>query len=357
MAKKEDKTKFLKQYDDLINSIGKGDIAQFYMLMGEESYFVDMITEAVIEHSLPEEQRDFNLTILYGSDKNVNADTIISTARRYPMMAERNVVIVKEAQLISSLAGLEDFFAVPVPSSVLLMAFTGKSADKRTRFFTAINDAVKKRGQDKIVLFESWALEDSNLFEWLTSYFGSKGHPIDSKAVLLMIEHTGNDMRKIVLECDKVIKNLEDGAPVTMDDIEKNVGISKEYNAFELTSALAVKNAAKAFKIACYFGENPKKYPFQVTIGSLFYFFNKLLYYSAFIQKNRGMSEWEVKSATGIWGGFNDYRNGAKYYSTGQIMKSISFIEEYDYRSKSNAGGDASEKDLLIEMLSKIMSC
>lgn len=357
MAKKSDSKNFLKQYEELISSIKSGNIAQFYILMGEEPFFVDMLTDAVIENSLDESERDFNLTILYGSDKGVNVDTIISTARRYPMMAQRNVVIVKQAQLLSSLSGLEDFFTAPIPTTVLLLAFTSKSADKRTKFFSAVNDAVKKRGADQIVIFESSLVDEQTAATWITNLFKERGHQIDPKAAWLTVEHTGNDMKKIMLECDKVLKAIDPGKSVTVDDIENNVGISKDYNAFELTAALSVKDAAKVFKIAYYFGESPKKYPFTLTIGSLFYFFNKLLYYSTFVRENRHLSEWEIKQATGIWGGIKEYQNGARNYSATKLMKIISLLEQYDYKSKSNAGGTASEKDLLIELLSKILNC
>ena len=336
------------QFNAILADIKARKFAPVYIFMGEEPYYSDLLMEAILENVLEPHERDFNQTIVYAHD-TTTAD-IVQACRRYPMFAQRQLVMVKEAQHLTKLDILEQYVESPAPETVLVLAFTGKSVDKRTGFY--------KKAKASAVILESSAVSEWNIARWITSYVQEKGYTITSDAVTLMAEHTGTGLRKIVLEIDKLFKGLPDNCKeITVNVVEQNIGISKEFSAFELSKALVFKEYDKAYKIAGHFSQNPKKYPLVLTLGAMFFFFSKLLKCQAYHLKNGGIAENAIRSA-GIFsqGQIKEYGAAMRAFPLKKTMSVIAAIKEYDFKSKSGTGGQASEGELLMELLSRIIN-
>lgn len=334
------------EYLELIKEIDSGRFKPVYLLMGEEPYYNDIIVEHLIDKALRPEERDFNQMIVYGSD--TDAAEIVSMARRYPVFAPRQLIIVKEAQSLTKLEPLELYISSPVPETILALLYTGKSVDKRSGFY--------KKAKATAEIFESKPLAEWKVAQWITDYTSQKGVSIAPDAASLMAEHTGNSLRKIVLEIDKLLKLLPEGRrDISVKEIEENIGISREFSAFELCNALSYKNGNTAFKIARHFGENPKKYPLQMTLGALFFYFSKLLKIESYLMKN-GTATGDALKKAGVYPSQErQYQAAIKNFSFNKTMAVIAHIKECDYKSKSSASGIATEGDLLIELISRIL--
>ena len=335
------------QFNAILADIKARKFAPIYILMGEEPYYSDILMEAIIENVLEPHERDFNQTIVYAQD-TTTAD-IVQACRRYPMFAERQLVMVREAQHLTKLDILEPYVENPAPETVLVLAFTGKSVDKRTGFY--------KKAKATATILESAAVSEWNVAKWITSYIQEKGYTIASDAVTLMAEHTGNGLRKIVLEIDKLFKGLPDNCKeISVKDIELNIGISKEFSTFELSKALVFKEYDKAYNIARFFGQNPKKYPLVLTLGAMFFFFSKLLKCHAYHMKDGGMVENAIRKA-GVFsqGQIREYGAAMRAFSLKKTMAVIAVIKEYDFKAKSGTGGQASDGELLMELISRII--
>lgn len=344
MAKKQ-AVDTLTKYAEIKKDLNQGIIKPYYLLMGEEPYYLDLICKEIQEKALQEEERDFNQYILYATDTTTSE--IVSTASRFPMMSQRQLVIIKEAQALKNLDSLVKYIEHPFESTILVLFFTGKNADKRTSFYKAS----QKHGE----ILESQKLSEAAIPAWINNKIKSLGKNIETQASLLLAESTGTELRKIDLEIDKLIKAIDiNSKTITVQDIEDNIGISREFNATELTSALASKNSEKAYKIAYFFGESPKRYPIQMTLGFLFYFFSKVEQVYAIVNKSNVTIQEAVRKA-GIYYP-NDYLQATKNYKAVQIMKIISLLKECDYKSKSNIGGNASDGELLLELIGKILA-
>ena len=225
---------------ELVKDACNGVFKPVYLLMGDEPYYVDMVCDAILEHCLDESEKDFNQTVCYGSD--VDADTVITAARRYPMFADRQLVVVKEAQMMKGLEDLAVYCQKPLESTVLVIAMHGASADKRKSLYKTVS----KMG----VVVESQALRDYEVPRWIPMFYQTKGLTIAPDAAALLAEHAGTDLAKIAIETEKMLKNLPEGATnVTAADVEKNVGISRQYSIFELTKELSMKNSSKVLII------------------------------------------------------------------------------------------------------------
>ncbi len=335
------------QFNAMLADIKAGKFAPVYILMGEEPYYSDVIMEAILQNVLQPHERDFNQTIVYAQD-TTTAD-IVQACRRYPMFAERQLVMVKEAQHLAKLDVLEQYIENPAPETVLVMAFTGKSVDKRTGFY--------KKAKGSAAILESVAVSEWNVAKWIFSYIQDKGYSIAPDALQLMAEHTGNGLRKIVLEIDKLFKGLPDNIKeISVKDVEQNIGVSKEFTAFELSRAIVFKEYDKAFKIAHFFGQNPKKYPLVLTLGAMFFFFSRLLKCHAYYLKDGGMPENAIRKA-GVFSQaqIKEYVAAMRAFSVKKTMSVIATIKEYDYKSKSGTAGQAADGDLLLELISKII--
>lgn len=310
--------------------------------MGEEEFYIDNITNLFIEDVLTEEEKEFNLNILYGKETSV--DQIISICKKYPLMSKHQIVLVKEAQDLSrSFDGLIDYFKKPLESTILIINYKHKSIDKRKSSFKELKKNAK--------VFESKKLYDNQVQNWISNTINSAGFSIDRKSVSLINEHLGNSLSKISNEIDKLLEIKKKEKIIELDDIEKYIGISKEFNNFELRKALGEKNYNKAFQITQYFSENPNSNPIVVTISIVFDFFNKLLLFHS----NNTLNDTKIASLLGINPFFiKEYKTASINYDLKQVVRIISILRDYDMFSKG-VGVKKADPSLLKEMVVKII--
>ena len=311
--------------------------------MGEEEFYIDNITNLFIEDVLTDEEKQFNLNILYGKETSV--DQIISICKKYPLMSKYQIVLVKEAQDLSrTFDGLIDYFKKPLESTILIINYKHKSIDKRKSSFKELKKNAK--------VFESKKLYDNQVQNWISDTINSAGFSIDRKSVSLINEHLGNSLSKISNEIDKLLEIKKKEKIIELDDIEKYIGISKEFNNFELRKALGEKNYNKAFQIAQYFSENPNANPIVVTISIIFDFFNKLLIFHSNIELN----DTKIASLLGINPFFiKEYKTASTNYDLKQVVRIISILRDYDMFSKG-VGVKKADSSLLKEMVVKIIN-
>ena len=326
----------------IINDIKSGNIKPVYFLMGEESYYIDGISNFIEDKLLSEEEKGFNQMVLYGRD--VTIDEIVSNAKRYPMMAERQVVIVKEAQDLSrTIENLVAYVKDPQPTTVLVLCYKYKKLDARKK----LSKEIKKMG----VLFESKKLYENQVPDWIKRVLGSRGYTITPKAAQMLTEFLGNDLSKVNNELQKLQLIIKPGEQITPQLIERNIGISKDFNNFELQNAIGARDIKKAYSIVQYFGQNPKNNPMVMTVALLYSFFSKLLKYHALSDKNQaaralGVSPYFIK----------DYQQAARNYPMKKVSAIISSIREVDMKSKGVGAANIEQGDLLKEMLVKIFN-
>ncbi len=346
MAKK-DIDNCILQYGKIVSRIKAGSFDPVYILMGEEPFFCDKIISLIEETALMPDEKGFNQMILYGSD--VNAVQVIETARRFPMMASRQVVIVKEAQLMPGQDELNHYMDSPQLTTILVLLYTNKVIDKRERFYKTANG--------KGWVFETFSLYDSMIAPWIESYLKERGLKIRPDAARLMAEYCGTELRKIAGELDKLITGLS--SEVTIIEpvhIEENIGISREYNVFELTKALSINDVAKAIKIVKHFGAAPKQFPLVVTLATLFNHFSRIMKYHDLLSSGSRPAAGEIASYLSVHPYFvSEFESAARYYSLRRCMEAISLIRVYDSKSKSNLRGEAEDGDLLLELIHRLL--
>lgn len=340
-------TELESQCRQIINDVKNGNFVPVYLLMGTEPYYLDLVCDEIIKYALTDSERDFNQTVFYGLD--TDAGTVASECRSYPMMAERRLVVVKEAQSMKTLEDLSTYAADPMESTVLVILMHGASADKRR--------ALYKNVQKKGVVLVSDALRDYEMPQWITAFYKSRGLDIEPAAAALLAEYAGTDMSRIMLETEKMQKNLPEGTVrVNAADIEKNVGISRQFSIFELTKALSYMKAEKALKIAAYIGNGPK-FMLLLATAPLYTHFYRILKYEAALLKNPAMSKADRAKLLGVNPYFmEEYDVAARNYPIRRCMKVISLLEEYDFKGKGGGSGEASQGDLLMELVSKILN-
>lgn len=340
-------TELESQCRQIINDVKNGNFVPVYLLMGTEPYYPDLVCDEIIKYALTDSERDFNQTVFYGLD--TDAGTVASECRSYPMMAERRLVVVKEAQSMKTLEDLATYASDPMESTVMVILMHGASADKRR--------ALYKNVQKKGVVLVSDALRDYEMPQWITSFYKSRGLDIEPAAAALLAEYAGTDMSRIMLETEKMQKNLPEGTVrVNAADIEKNVGISRQFSIFELTKALSYMKAEKALKIAAYIGNGPK-FMLLLATAPLYTHFYRILKYEAALLKNPAMSKADRAKLLGVNPYFmEEYDVAARNYPIRRCMKVISLLEEYDFKGKGGGSGEASQGDLLMELVSKILN-
>jgi len=340
-------------FNSIMSELKKKTYRPVYFLMGDEPYFIDMISDHIEQHVLDESEKEFNQTVLYGRD--VTAADIIGAAKRFPMMSQHQVVIVKEAQDVKDLikkekeggkekakSVFETYLENPLPSTVLVFCYKYKSIDKRT--------AVAKLIDKTAVLFESKKLYDNQVPDWINNYLKVKGFTINQRAAGLLSEYLGTGLSKITNELDKLIINLPPKAEITPEHIQTNIGISKDYNVFELQTSIGKKEVLKVNRIINYFAANPKDNPMVMTVSSLYGYFCKILTYH-FLDDKKGAA-----SALGVHPFFvKDYEVAARNYSVGKLKSIFSYLRDYDLKSKGVDSGSATEGELLKEMVFKIL--
>ena len=332
----------MEEAKQIVTSIQKGDIKPIYFLMGEEAYYIDKISDYIENNILDEAEKGFNQMVLYGRD--ISIDDIVSNAKRYPMMAERQVVIVKEAQDLSrTIEKLVDYVNNPQPTTVLVVNYKYKKIDKRKGLFKAL--------QKVNAVFESKKLYDNQVPDWIRRVLSGQGYQITPKASQMLVEFLGTDLSKIENELNKLKIVLPEGSQITPEAIEENIGISKDYNNFELRKAVGERNMTKAFKIVKYFGDNPKDNPMVVTVSLLFNFFSQLMQYHGLNDK----SPRSVASALKINPYFvNEYSSAARDFPMKNVSKAVSLLRDFDVKGKGVGANAISQDDLLKELLVKI---
>lgn len=328
----------------IVNDIKAGNIKPIYFLMGEEPYYIDKLTEYMEANLLSEDEKGFNQTVLYGRD--VSVDDIVSTAKRYPMMAERQVVIVREAQELSrSIDKLESYAENPMPTTVLVIAYKYKTLDKRKK----LTKFLDKTG----LVYESKKLYENQVGDWLKRVLAGKKLNIEPKAAAMLVDFLGTDLSKIANELDKLAIILPQGSTITPELIEENIGFSKDFNVFELRKAIGERNVKKAYQIAQYFADNPKDNPLVLTVGQTFGFFVQLLKYHGL--KDR--SPKSVASALGINPFFvKEYDVAIKNYPMKKVSHIVASLRDIDVKSKGVGANGLPPGDLMKEMLANIFS-
>ena len=328
----------------IVNDINNGNIKPIYFLMGEEPYYIDKLSDYIEQNVLAEEEKGFNQTVLYGRD--VTMEDIVATAKRYPMMAERQVVIVKEAQdLTRTIDKLESYIENPMLSTVLVFCYKYKTLDKRKKMTKLI---------DKVgVVYESKKLYDNQVGDWIKRVLSGKNYSIEPKANAMLVEFLGTDLSKINNELEKLQIILPKGSTITPKHIEENIGFSKDFNNFELLNALGSRNQLKAFQIVQYFSDNQKANPLVVTTSTVFGFFIKILKYHGLKDRNPK----NVASVLGVSPYFlKDYDLALKNYPMKKVSQIVTALRDIDVKSKGVGANALSHSDLFREMLYKIFN-
>jgi len=312
--------------------------------MGEEPYYIDKLSDYIEENVLSEDEKGFNQTVMYGRD--VTIEDIIGTAKRYPMMAERQVVIVKEAQDLSkTIDKLENYAENPMPSTVLVICYKYKTLDKRKK----VTKELAKSG----IVYESKKLYENQVGEWIKRVLQGKNYGIEPKASAMLVEFLGTDLSKINNELEKLQIILPKGSTINPKDIEENIGFSKDYNNFELINALGSRNQLKAYQIVNYFAENEKANPLVVTTGTVFGFFVKLLKYHGLKDRNPK----NVAAVLAVNPYFlKDYDIALKQYPMKKVSQIVGTLRDVDLKSKGVGANAMPTGDLLKEMLVKIFN-
>lgn len=328
---------------EILKDISKKIFHPAYLLAGEESYFIDIIADKLETEVLSESEKEFNLAVLYGRD--VNYVSVLDQARRYPMMSNFQVIIIREAQDMDGLEQLASYIEKPVPSTILVLCHKNKTPDKRK----ALYKSFQKNG----IFLESKHISLSKIPEWINGYILQLGYTITTKATMLIAESVGNDISKITNEISKLIINIPKGSQIQDSHIESSIGISKEYNVFELLKAMETKNIFNANKIIYYFASNPKENSIFKILPILFDFFVKVLLYHELPAKKNNQEVAAKLSCSPYM--TEQYKNAAAMYSRDKAMRIIGYIRDYDLKAKGVDNASATEGELLKELIYKIL--
>ena len=332
----------------LVEDARSGIFKPVYVLMGDEPYYPDLVCQAILDNCIDEFGKDFNETVCYGAD--VTAEQVVTAARRFPMMADRQLVVVKEAQMMKTLEDIAVYCNEPLESTVLVLLLHKASLDKRKSLY--------KSAQTVGVVLDSPALRDYEVPAWIGRYYAERGLQIDPSASNLLAESVGTDLSTIALETDKLLKNLPQGTVnVSVADIEKNVGISRQFSIFELTKELSFRNASKALSIAAHIG-NAARFNMPQAVSALFMHFNRILKYGALLSRGGYPSQEDKASAlAGVNPYFyKEYDTAVRNYPLPSAMAVMSLLCEYDYLGKGGDGGATTDSDLLVELVAKILN-
>ena len=326
----------------IIGSIKERNFERIYFLHGEEPFYIDLITNAIIEYALEENEKDFNQSIFYGKDSDVQA--IIADAKGFPMMASRRVVIIKEAQDLKKIEELESYFNNASDQTVFVVNYKYKKFDSRKKVFKAAS----KNG----IVFQSSKIPEYKLLDWINMFVKEKGFAIKPKAAMLLMEFLGNDLSKISKELEKLEILIEKGTTINEEHIEENIGISKDYNSFELVNAIGIRDVSKANKIVDYFNHNPKATPLIVVISNLYNHFQKLMKIHFLENKSREGLASVLRVPPFVVG---ELQKSAKIYNPKKIAANIAILHEYDLKAKGIGNASAKDGELLKEMIYRLM--
>jgi DNA polymerase III subunit delta len=328
----------------IVNDIKAGNIKPIYFLMGEEPYYIDKLSDYIEQNVLSEDEKGFNQTVLYGRD--VSIEDIVSAAKRYPMMAERQVIIVKEAQDLSrTIEQIEKYAENPMPTTVLVFCYKYKTLDKRKK-------SVKLLAKNGLV-YESKKLYENQVGQWITRVLSGKGYNIEPKANAMLVEFLGTDLSKINNELEKLQIILPKGSTISAKHIEENIGFSKDFNVFELRKALGERNQLKSYQIVQYFSDNPKENNIVMVVGLIFSFYIQVLKYHGLKDRNPA----NVAKVLGVNPFFlKDYDVALKNYPMKKVSQIVNSLRETDVKSKGVGANSLPLSDLYKEMLIKIFN-
>jgi DNA polymerase-3 subunit delta len=330
------------QYEEILRDLKNKIYHPIYFLCGEEPFYIDLISDFAEENILDEMEKEFNMTIVYGQD--ISEIDLISTCRRYPMMAEYQLVIVKEAQNLKKVDELLAYAQNPVKSTILILCYKYKTLDRRKELGKVLDK--------NHIYFVSEKIKDYKLAEWIEKYVKSVKMKISPRSAALLAEFLGNDLAKISNEIGKLKILLPEGSEINDEAIQNNIGISKDYNIFELQTALGEKDILKANRILNYFAANSKSHPIQATIPSLFGFFQKIWKYHLFSTRQPK----DIAAELGVHEFFvRDYARYAKNYTQGKLLKIMEYLLEADLRSKGVNTTDTDDGQIMKELFYKIM--
>lgn len=326
----------------VLKDIAAGKFEKIYFLHGEEAYYIDIITNAIVKNAMDDSERDFNQTIIYGKDAEILS--LVSEAKSFPMMGNRRLVVLKEAQDFKAIDELEKYFEQPVDSTIFVVNYKYKTFDSRKK--------VMKTAAKNGLVFKSDKLRDYQIVDWISKYVKDVGYTITPKAGMLLAEFLGTDLSKITNELDKLELLIEKGTTINDVHIEENIGISKDYNVFELQNAVAARDVPKAFTIVDYFSHNPKAVNIQQAIPNLFSFFTRLMTIHFMKVKSREAVAAQLKIHPYIAG---ELTSATKVYNPKKIAANISILHEYDLKSKGIENSSTSEGELMKEMVYRLM--
>ena len=340
------------QSASILRSLSQGQYSPVYLLMGEEPYHIDLITDYITSNILAEEQKAFDQVVIYGKDTDGAAVT--QQARRYPVMSPCQVVVVRQAQNMARIDDLGHYLENPSPQTILVLSYQGKSMDRRSALFKKIDQ--------KGVVFESVAPRDYEVGGWVTDHISQRGISADPVAVQMIADHVGTDLKKIGRELDKLFTRLpEDVKVITADHVEQNIGISKEYNNFELTKALSNRNIRQALTIADHFAANPKDNPLVVTLTVLFNHFQRIVTFNImkWERKRDGKpspSPQEIARQLGLSHAFfvEEYLTASTNYPNSKAFPILGLLRQWDMKSKGMDTGSAGDGELLRELILRI---
>ena len=339
--------------NDLIRDLKSRKFKPIYLLHGEESYYIDQISDYIEENVLSAAEKSFNQTIIYGKDSDPMS--ILNAAKRYPMMSDYQVILVKEAQDLKWGKDADDdkksgdpllsYFENPLPSTILVFCYRNGKFDKRKKTYKTI----EKNG----LVFESASINENKVPAWIEGFVREKGYSIQIQASALIAEYLGNALSKVANELEKLMLNVQAGKEISTQDIQNNIGISKDYNVFELQNAIARKDAFKVNQIIIYFADNPKNNPIQLLLGALNSYFTKILKYHYTGDK----SPQALASALGIAPFFvREYEQAARNYSKEKVFRVISYLRECDLKIKGvDASANTEQGELMKELMFKII--
>jgi DNA polymerase-3 subunit delta len=330
-------------YEQILTNLRKKVYNPVYFLMGEEPYYIDLVSDFIQNNVLDDTEKEFDQTILYGKDVDINI--VINAAKRYPMMGACQVLIVKEAQLIKDWDNFVHYLSNPLKSTILVICYKYGTPDKRKKWFQEVTKVA--------VVYESVKLRDYEVSTWITKYCKSKNVAIDDKAISMLTDFLGTDLSKLVHELEKLILTKPANMQrITPDLVETNIGISKDFNVFELQSALINRDVLKANRIIQYFSENKKANPMVLVLAQLFKFFSELMLFHYLPDKSQGAVASELKINPYF---VKDYQKASQIFGAWKTMNIISFIRETDARYKGIDNPSTEEGDLMKELIFKIL--
>ncbi|MCK9611304.1 MAG: DNA polymerase III subunit delta [Bacteroidales bacterium] len=333
----------MKSATEIIQDIKRKIYHPVYFLSGEEPYYVDQISDFIEDNLLSPEERDFNQTVVYGRDIDVQG--IIDYCKRFPMMSDYQVVIVKEAQVIKNIEELSAYVENPLSTTILVICYKYAKIDKRKSFAKLI--------EKKTVFYESPKIWENQMPAWITNFFKGRGYPIQQKAAYLMAEFLGTELGKIVNEAEKLMINVKAGTEITVEHVERNIGISKDYNVFELQKALGAKNVFRANQIIKYFADNEKENPMVKVLPLLYSYFSKVLLYHNIMDKSPN----NLASSLSVSRIFvDDYAMAARNYPVRKLRNVFSFLHDYDLKAKGIDSPAVEDGELMKEMIFKILN-